>query len=67
MCIHPVFHVSLLDPFKLSIIPGRIVPPPPPVVVDSEQEFESEEVLDSKNIPQSSILPYQVERIFHLG
>ena len=48
MRIHPVFHVSLLDPFKPSIIPGRTIPPPPPVVVDSEQEFEAEEVLDSK-------------------
>jgi len=48
MHIHPVFHVSLLDPYKPSIIPSRTIPPPPPVVVDSEQEFEAEEVLDSK-------------------
>ena len=48
MRIHPVFHVSLLEPHKPSIIPGRSLPLPPPVVIDSEEEFEIEEVLDSK-------------------
>ena len=48
MQIHPVFHVSLLEPYKSSTIPGRSLPPPPPVVIDAEEEFEVEEVLDSK-------------------
>src|SRR5436190_438213 len=32
MKIHPVFHVSLLEPYKPSTIPGRICDPPPPNV-----------------------------------
>ena len=48
MHIHPVFHVSLLEPHKSSTIPGRSSPLPPPIIVDSEEEFEVEEVLDSK-------------------
>ena len=47
MKIHPVFHVSLLEPYKPSTIPGRTRPPPPPVVLDDELEWEVEEILDS--------------------
>src|SRR5437762_12432387 len=53
MRIYPVFHVSLLEPYKASphTIPGRTPPPPPPpVAIDSEQEFEVEQILDSKFI-----------------
>lgn len=46
--IHPVFHISLLEPAKPDLIPGRIVEPPPPVVVDDQLEYEVEAVLDSK-------------------
>jgi hypothetical protein len=31
--IHPVFHVSLLEPYKKSQIPNRILPPPPPMII----------------------------------
>ena len=48
--IHNVFHVSLLEPYSASAIPGRTPPPPPPVIIDSEQEFEVEQILDSKFI-----------------
>ena len=48
MKIHNVFHVSLLEPYHESAIPGRIRPPPPPVIVDNNQEFEVEEILDSR-------------------
>src|SRR5436190_12400381 len=57
MQIHPVFHVSLLEPHKPSTIPGRSLPPPPPVVIDAEEEFEVEEILDSK---------FMRKRIFYL-
>ena len=47
--IHPVFHVSLLDPYRSNSIEGRRqVTPPPPEVVDGELEYEVSEVLDSK-------------------
>ena len=48
MRIHPVFHVSLLEPVQPNDIPGRTQDPAPPVVVDDHEEFEVEEVLDSR-------------------
>ena len=46
--IHPVFHVSQLEPHKPSTIPNREIEPPSPVEIDNEQEYEISEVLDSK-------------------
>ena len=45
--IHPVFHVSLLEKYHPSTIPGRLPDPPPPVEVQSQQEWEVERILDS--------------------
>ena len=46
--IHPMFHVSMLEPATLNVIPDRVKPPPPLIFVVSEPEFEITEVLDSK-------------------
>ena len=46
--VHPVFHVSQLEPAHPNVIPGRIIDPPPPIVIDGELEFEISEILDSK-------------------
>ena len=48
MKIHPVFHVSLLEPFYASTPPGRLPKPPPPVEIDGIEEFEVDEILDSR-------------------
>lgn len=48
MKIHPVFHVSLLEPYKTVDIQGRRQMPPPPIEVDNNEEFEVEEILDSR-------------------
>ena len=48
MKVHSVFHVSLLKPYYLSMIPDRTCPPPPPIIVESKSEYEVEEILDSK-------------------
>jgi hypothetical protein len=48
MRIHPVFHGSLLSPYHANILPGRVQPPPPPVEIEGQQEYEVDEVLDSK-------------------
>jgi hypothetical protein len=48
MRIHRVFHESLLSPYQANTIPGRTQPPPPPVEVEGQQEYEVEEILDSK-------------------
>ena len=47
MKIHPIFHVSLLKPYKDSTIPRRLQAPPPPIEVDGAEEFEVSEILDS--------------------
>jgi transposase InsO family protein len=47
--LHPVFHISLLEPTTTTEpIPGHQQPPPPPVIVDEHQEWEVEEILDSR-------------------
>jgi len=46
--VHPVFHVSQLEPSILNTILNRIQSPPPPIEIDSETEFEIAEILDSK-------------------
>ena len=48
MRIHPVFHVSLLEPHVANTFPGRNVAPPPPLHVDGLPEFEVHKILDSK-------------------
>src|SRR3984893_4882094 len=46
--VHPVFHISMLEPVTPNTIPNCIVPPPPPVEIDGDFEHEISEVLDSK-------------------
>ena len=48
MKIHKVFHVSLLEPVVKNTFPSRIQEPPPPVEVGSEEEFEVQEILNSR-------------------
>ena len=46
--IHPVFHVSMLEPSSPNSIPDCTQPPPPPVLIDGRPEYEISEILDSK-------------------
>ncbi|MBW0546335.1 hypothetical protein O181_086050 [Austropuccinia psidii MF-1] len=46
--IHPVFHISLLEPVKTSTIPNRHQEPSPPITIEEEEEWEVSPVLDSQ-------------------
>ena len=48
MHIHPVFHVSLLEPHVPNTFLGRVETFPPPIQVDGLPEFEVREILDSR-------------------
>ena len=57
MKVHPIFHVSLLEPYTVNPFAGRVQEAPPPVEVEGEQEWEVKEVLDSK-IVRGKLLYY---------
>ena len=38
ICVHPVFHVNLLEPAATNLHASHIQPPPPPIKVDGEAE-----------------------------
>ncbi|MBW0557272.1 hypothetical protein O181_096987 [Austropuccinia psidii MF-1] len=46
--IHSVFHVSLLEPVKISTIPNQHQEPPPPIIIEEEEEWKVSQILDSK-------------------
>ena len=46
--LHPVFHVSLLEPYRENTIANRTQPPPLPVEVDGTTEYEVSAILDSR-------------------
>ncbi|MBW0488579.1 hypothetical protein O181_028294 [Austropuccinia psidii MF-1] len=57
--IHPVFHISLLEPVKTSTIPNRHQEPPPPIIIEEEEEWEVFQIMDS-NLKRGKLL-YLVE------
>ena len=48
--IHPIFHISLLDPYRTSIRPGREQPPQEPGEIDGDLEWEVERKVKSEII-----------------
>ena len=46
--IHPVFHVDLLTPYKETTFHGANYTRPPPDLINNEEEYEVEEILDSR-------------------
>src|SRR5258705_3073969 len=46
--VHPIFHISQLEPAQPDPFPQCAQPPPPPVEIDSNIEHEVSEILDSK-------------------
>jgi hypothetical protein len=48
MRIHPVFHVSLLQPQTKETVKGFVQPLPPPIIVNDQEQYEVDEILDSR-------------------
>ena len=46
--VHPVFHISQLEPCALNMISNCVQPLAPPIKVDGEPKYKIEEILDSK-------------------
>ena len=46
--IHPVFHISMLEPSAPNKFLNQTETLPPPVIIDGETEFKISEILDSK-------------------
>lgn len=47
--VHPVFHVSQLEPHTPNPFPGREEPPPAAVeIIDGDEHFEVKQIVDSK-------------------
>jgi len=44
--MHPIFHVSILEPFHESTILEKHIQPPPLIKMGNEEEIEVEEFLD---------------------
>ncbi|KAH0614164.1 uncharacterized protein H6S33_006050 [Morchella sextelata] len=49
MKVHPVFHLSLLSSAANDPLPGQQQLPPPPVEVEGQEEWEVENILDSRD------------------
>jgi hypothetical protein len=47
MDIHPIFHVSLLEPVHNDPLLGQVISAPEPIIVKGKPEYEVQEVLDS--------------------
>ena len=48
MKIHPVFHVSLLEPRTKDIVSALHTSPPPPIILQDQLAYEVEAILDSR-------------------
>ena len=46
--VHPVFHISMLEPATPNSFEGRTLPALPPVIIQDEENYEISEILDSR-------------------
>ena len=51
--IHPVFHASLLTPYRKTEVHGPNFPTPPPDLIDNKEEYEVEQILKHHGHPKS--------------
>jgi len=48
MAIHNTFHISLLEPYQDNRFPSEIKEPPPSIQIEGENEYELNEIRDSR-------------------
>jgi hypothetical protein len=48
ICIHPIFHISQLEPKHPNTFTNCEQPPPPPLIVNGQPKYLIEQILDSK-------------------
>ena len=48
MRIHNTFHISLLEPYENNKFPSQIQQPPPPIQIEGKDEYELDEIIDSR-------------------
>ncbi|SJL08909.1 uncharacterized protein ARMOST_12283 [Armillaria ostoyae] len=72
--IHPRFNEKLLSPYEPPAFPNQEQPPPPPPdLIDGEEEWEIEEILDSKprkvrakrGQPSTTVIDYFIKWVGH--
>ena len=51
--IHPVFHASLLSPYRENEVHGKNFPAPPPDLIDGEEEYEIEKIIRHRGTPMT--------------
>ena len=48
--IHPIFHATLLSPYKENDVHGNNFTHPPPDLIDGQEEYEVEAILSHKRL-----------------
>ena len=51
--IHPVFHVSLLSPYRENEVHDRNFPAPPPDLINGKEEYEIKKIIRHRGNPSS--------------
>ena len=59
--IHPVFHASLITPYKETVEHGPNFTRPAPDIIQGEEEWEVEDIIDSRLYGRSKQLQYYVK------
>jgi len=60
MKIHNVFHIDLLIPYNETEAYGETYTQPPPELIDGEEEYEVEEIINSRRTGRNKKLQYLV-------
>ena len=59
--IHPVFHISLLSPYRETPSHGLNFSQPPPDLINNEEEYKVEQIKAHRNFGRSKCLRYLIK------